>query len=214
MRTTEELLPAKDCVEIGRMLRQVRKEKHLTLDQVAQAVGVDKSTIQRYESGKTNRFSQALVYKLGKFLGVNFTISLENMVEDRIQEPQLQPVDVWTIDNDGEMYQKMLADPHHRYQQLEVIIRNDVLGKTPDWMERMRRLIQLCGYLVSDDLDILEQLMRNLRLKNEASRAIVNQEYHLDEKGKMVLDRFPYAADATNTTREQHQEMFEALRDK
>ena len=56
--------------------------------------------------------------------------------------------------------------------------------------------------------------MRNLRLKNEASRAIVNQEYHLDEKGKMVLDRFPYAADATNTTREQHQEMFEALRDK
>ena len=117
MRTTEELLPAKDCVEIGRMLRQVRKEKHLTLDQVAQAVGVDKSTIQRYESGKTNRFSQALVYKLGKFLGVNFTISLENMVEDRIQEPQLQPVDVWIIDNNGEMYQKMLADPHHRYQQ-------------------------------------------------------------------------------------------------
>lgn len=213
MRTTEDLLPEQDCIEIGRVMRQVRKDKHITLEQVAQAVGVDKSTIQRYESGKTSRFSQALVYKIGKFLEVDFTISMENMVEDRIQEPQVHPVEVWQINKDGEIYQKMLTDPYHRYQQIEVIIRNDVLGKTPDWMERITRMIELCGYLVPDDLDILEQLIRNMRLKNEASRSIVNQEYHFDENGRMITDRFPYASDNTNTTREQQQEMLDALRD-
>ena len=41
-----------DIIEMGRKMRQKRKELSLTLDEVAEVVKVAKSTVQRYEAGK------------------------------------------------------------------------------------------------------------------------------------------------------------------
>ena len=41
-----------DIIEMGKKMRQKRKELNLTLDDIAETVKVAKSTIQRYEAAK------------------------------------------------------------------------------------------------------------------------------------------------------------------
>ena len=41
-------------IEIGNRIKYARELRNVTLDYVAQKVGVTKSTVQRYENGKIN----------------------------------------------------------------------------------------------------------------------------------------------------------------
>ena len=54
--------------DIGARIHQRRKELHLTLQYVAQRMGVHKSTIQRYESGKINRIKLPMILCLAEIL--------------------------------------------------------------------------------------------------------------------------------------------------
>lgn len=62
-----------DILEMGRKMRQKRKELSLTLDEVADVVKVAKSTIQRYEAGKIETPKIPVVREIAKALGVSST---------------------------------------------------------------------------------------------------------------------------------------------
>lgn len=60
-----------DIKEMGRKMRDKRKELKLTLDDVADNVKVAKSTIQRYEAGKIATPKIPVVREIAKSLGVS-----------------------------------------------------------------------------------------------------------------------------------------------
>ena len=62
-----------DIIEMGRKMRQKRKELSLTLDEVAEVVKVAKSTVQRYEAGKIETPKIPVVREIAKALGVSST---------------------------------------------------------------------------------------------------------------------------------------------
>ena len=60
-----------DIKEIGRRMRDKRKELRLTLDDIADSVKVAKSTIQRYEMAKIETPKIPVVREIAKALGVS-----------------------------------------------------------------------------------------------------------------------------------------------
>lgn len=57
--------------EIGVRLKQCRADKGYTMQQVAELVGVDRSTVQRYEVGGIVIIKRPVVESICKCLGVN-----------------------------------------------------------------------------------------------------------------------------------------------
>lgn len=57
--------------EIGMRIKEVRKEKDLTLEDIAATIGVARSTIQRYETGKIEKIKLPVITAIADALGVN-----------------------------------------------------------------------------------------------------------------------------------------------
>lgn len=60
-----------DIAELGIKIKQKRKERNMTLDDIAKNVKVAKSTIQRYEAGKITSPKIPVVREIAKALGVS-----------------------------------------------------------------------------------------------------------------------------------------------
>ncbi len=57
--------------KIGNRIKQVREELKLTQEELAQAVGMNKSTIQRYEIGHVEKIKLPVIDALAERLNVN-----------------------------------------------------------------------------------------------------------------------------------------------
>lgn len=57
--------------KINALLRERRKEKGLTMKQVADAVGVSEATVSRWESGNIANMGRSKIYALSKILGLS-----------------------------------------------------------------------------------------------------------------------------------------------
>ena len=57
--------------EIGKMIQKRRKELGLTLEDVGKAVGVGRSTVQRWESGLIKNMGRDKIAQLAKVLQIN-----------------------------------------------------------------------------------------------------------------------------------------------
>lgn len=56
-------------MKIGERIKQKRREKKLTLEQVGSQIGVSKQTVQRYESGQIENIPLSRLSELAKVLG-------------------------------------------------------------------------------------------------------------------------------------------------
>lgn len=57
--------------EIGKRLRTAREEKGIMAKELAEMVGLSKSTVSRYETGDTGKMKLPIVEKIADVLGVN-----------------------------------------------------------------------------------------------------------------------------------------------
>ena len=57
--------------EIGQRIADTRIEKDLTMDDIAQKIGVAKSTIQRYEKGTIKKLKLPVIESIATVLNVN-----------------------------------------------------------------------------------------------------------------------------------------------
>ena len=57
-----------DDIEIGRFIRQRRKDLNISLEQVASICGVSKSTASRWETGNINKIKRSHIYLLSEIL--------------------------------------------------------------------------------------------------------------------------------------------------
>lgn len=60
-----------DNKDIGNKIKNVRSEKQLTQDDIANAIGVATSTITRYEKGQVKRIKLPVIQAISRYLGVN-----------------------------------------------------------------------------------------------------------------------------------------------
>lgn len=58
-------------IEIGKRIKYARDLKDVTLEEIAKKVGVAKSTIQRYETGKITNIKLPVIESIAKALNVN-----------------------------------------------------------------------------------------------------------------------------------------------
>ena len=85
--------------EIGFRISSRRKELNMTMDDLAQKVGVAKSTIQRYEAGKIEHIKMPVIESVANALSVNpcWLIGKSEDKACRSQEPEhdiLDDIDV------------------------------------------------------------------------------------------------------------------------
>jgi transcriptional regulator with XRE-family HTH domain len=74
---SQERLDNEPIKLIGEYIRYMRKTKGMTIQQLAEASGVDKMTISQIETGKrTDSVRLGTIQKLLKSLGVSFEIGL------------------------------------------------------------------------------------------------------------------------------------------
>jgi len=71
--------------KFGTNLEELRKEKGLNQDELADKVGISRATLSDYERGKTEpRFSTLL--KISKFFGITTDTLLGNLITDRLNQ--------------------------------------------------------------------------------------------------------------------------------
>lgn len=58
-------------MEIGARIKLCREEKELTQQNIADELGLNKSTIQRYEAGTIEKIKQPIIEAIAKLLNVN-----------------------------------------------------------------------------------------------------------------------------------------------
>lgn len=158
----------------GGMLKRMRAEKGLTLEQVSQSTGVNKSTIQRYENGKIINMSQALLEKLSELYNYDLLKILEGDFTKQGEE-QEEPIVVEPLAMDEETQAQNLQDVsvYHAYLQLKM--RREILTDNPVFEQQVQKIIKLAGYLHQDDLETVIQLMQSLKQKNSNYLRFVNE---------------------------------------
>lgn len=83
---------------IGKRIREIRIQKHMTQDQLAVALGTTKAAISRYETGNRRPNYEQLA-EISKVLGVSVLVLLEDYVEVK---NELGETDVYLRDLDGQ----------------------------------------------------------------------------------------------------------------
>jgi len=58
------------CVRVGNNIKKYRKEKDLTLKEIADRVGLTEATVQKYEAGNIKKIDVEMLKKLSDALGV------------------------------------------------------------------------------------------------------------------------------------------------
>ncbi|MBR2284603.1 MAG: helix-turn-helix domain-containing protein [Ruminococcus sp.] len=58
-------------IEVGRRIRTCREERGVTQDELGKALGLNKSTIQRYEAGKITRIKLPVLESIAEELNIN-----------------------------------------------------------------------------------------------------------------------------------------------
>ena len=74
----------------GKKIAELRKEKGLTLEQVANVVGVEKSTVRKWETGMITSMKQDKIVNLAKALGTT-TAYLMNIESKEEADAKLAP---------------------------------------------------------------------------------------------------------------------------
>lgn len=60
-----------DVIEIGKRIESARKDLNLTQEELAKELGLNKSTIQRYETGQVQRIKNPVLAAMAKILNVS-----------------------------------------------------------------------------------------------------------------------------------------------
>ncbi len=60
-----------DNIEIGGRLKQAREKRNMTQEELGKLLGLNKSTIQRYESGQVKKIKLPVLENIAEILGVN-----------------------------------------------------------------------------------------------------------------------------------------------
>lgn len=109
--------------EIGKRIGQRREELGMSLDDVAQKVGVARSTIQRYEAGSINRIKLPVVESIASalFVSPEWLIGLSAEKTAAPKDDGLSPLDAQLM----ELVRRLTDDQKKMLlAQIELLLKN------------------------------------------------------------------------------------------
>ena len=67
-------------ITIGNRINKIRKEKHITIEEIAEKTGKSRATIYRYENGDIAKMPASIIFEIAKALGttVEYLMGIEN----------------------------------------------------------------------------------------------------------------------------------------
>lgn len=81
--------------EIGNRIKEVREQKNMTLQDIADKVGIARSTVQRYESGLIKKIKLPVIQAIANALSVNPSWLIGK--SDTINIPKSEPIQVFSL---------------------------------------------------------------------------------------------------------------------
>ena len=85
--------------EIGKRIKQRREELHMTQEELGKALWLNKSTIQRYETGKITKIKVPIIHAMAKYLDVNPEWLMVNTDEKGAFVPHFDKYKQWEEEN-------------------------------------------------------------------------------------------------------------------
>ncbi|PHA00778.1 DNA-binding protein [Bacillus pseudomycoides] len=132
MREQEDIQTKEVIQQVGQLLRQIRNEQKLSLEELAKQTGVSKLTLGKIERGETNptlgviwKITKGLSIPLSRLMVVGDTINVSRCgegftVEQESQTWRLETIFRYAKETGMEMHRACLrpnsiyeADPHH-----------------------------------------------------------------------------------------------------
>lgn len=110
---------------IGEKIKQLRKEKRLTQEELGELLGVKKSAIQKYESGQVQNLKQATIKKLCKIFNKYPDYFLFDELEDDLRK-ELSFV---------EIVQKRYGDDVYRIFETVIDLNEESLKKVAAYVD-------------------------------------------------------------------------------
>lgn len=96
-----------DRIKTGERIKEARENLGFTQEQLGQKIGVNKSTIQRYETGKINKLKLPVIQSIAKALLVNPEwLTLQSEKREAITSPSDVDPDMFVL----YMYKKLDAE--------------------------------------------------------------------------------------------------------
>lgn len=134
--------------EICELMKERRKDLGLTLDDVAQSVGVNQSTVSRWESGQIEEMKRGKIEKLADTLKVNPALLMgwDNYLK-------LSPEQNELIDNYNKMTENIRARLLAYSQYLLDSIEPNLTQSTKDNMAAVQKLYEQTSKQVKETMD-------------------------------------------------------------
>lgn len=161
-------------VEVGQRIRKRRQELGKTLQDVATSVGVQSSTIQRYESGKIDKMKRPVVEAIGAALCVNPTwLFGESENQDNVKmnkkRKELEiPVLSMFFGIIVRMYREQGGEhnlPHIRAeysgQEIVVALNGTILEEEKDFPKNKLKMLEVWMDIHHEDLEANWRLLTN-----------------------------------------------------
>ena len=118
-----------DRLEMGRRIKFARELKNISLEYIATEIGVARSTIQRYETGKIQKPKLPVVMAIADALQVDpawLVLKTDVMIHPSISEPSRLPLDSLRPDE-----QSLLSN----YNQLNKVGKDKLLEDSEDLLQ-------------------------------------------------------------------------------
>lgn len=141
-------------LQIGLRIKQRREQLNMTQEELGKKLGVNKSTIQRYECGKVATIKLPILDSLAIYLDVNpnwLALKTDNMEPDK-----KAPADDWS-----ELSGMLAAVPADKLEQLTKTI--ELMSQNPDsdWLG----LVELLAQVPKSDYVLVEGFLRGVTAK-------------------------------------------------
>ena len=123
-----------DNFEIGRRIESRRKELGLTLDDIASAIGVAGSTIQRYERGRIDKLKLPVLEAIARELRVNagWLLGVEPIVYDPDGEAKQLPESEELSQSQKDLIALVSSLPEETCQAVLLLLRQQFPPDAPD----------------------------------------------------------------------------------
>ncbi len=144
-KATKEVKIVCDRVKIGQRIKETRIENGFTQDTLGKLIGVNKSTIQRYENGKIDKIKLPVIQSIATALCVNPAwITFHS--EEKYLTPVVQPSD----DVDPDLFILYM------YKQLDTEDKAEIRGE-------MKQMLKAEKYKPAATGDIADDIIKELK---------------------------------------------------
>lgn len=133
-----------DNILIGNRIKEARTMRNMTLDDIADDIGVAKSTIQRYEAGKITKLKLPVIQAIANSLDVN---------------------PVWLSGYDAPMFQKKAEKPEGYYLDPETAERAQAMKDN----DQLRLLFDTARDSRPEDIQTAYDVLLALKRKEAGS---------------------------------------------